>query len=125
MYINFDAMKYIFGPFDRLKYHHALASLHKEYGPIVKEDLGGREIIHLFDPEDIKTVSISVATCRGISSVDDDIIDSPNNYIYRRFTQKRGKAQKFHHCKKQLRFIESKNKCHLELVTQMERNGIG
>ena len=59
-------MQYIFGPFDRLKYHHALASLHKEYGPIVKEDLGGREIIHLFDPEDIKTVSISVATCRGI-----------------------------------------------------------
>ena len=59
MYINFDAMKYIFGPFDRLKYHHALASLHKEYGPIVKEDLGGREIIHLFDPEDIKTVSIN------------------------------------------------------------------
>ena len=68
-------MKYIFGPFDRLKYHHALASLHKEYGPIVKEDLGGREIIHLFDPEDIKTVSISVATCRGLpklgSSVDE------------------------------------------------------
>ena len=67
-------MKYIFGPFDRLKYHHALASLHKEYGPIVKEDLGGREIIHLFDPEDIKKVSISVATCREIklgSTVDE------------------------------------------------------
>ena len=53
-------MKYIFGPFDRLKYHHALTSLHNEYGPIVKEDLGGREIIHLFDPEDIKTVSINL-----------------------------------------------------------------
>lgn len=48
--------QYIFGPFDRLKYQHALESLHKEYGSLVKENLGGRTIIHVFDPEDIKTV---------------------------------------------------------------------
>lgn len=47
--------QYMFGPFDRLKYQHALESLHKEYGPIVKENLGGREIVHVFEPEDIKT----------------------------------------------------------------------
>ena len=48
--------QYVFGPFDRLKYQHALLAHHKEYGPIVKENLGGREIIHVFDPDDIKTV---------------------------------------------------------------------
>ena len=47
--------QYIFGPFDRLKYQHALESLNKEYGPIAKQNLGGREIIHVFEPEDIKT----------------------------------------------------------------------
>ncbi len=40
----------------RYKYHQVLDSLHKEYGPVVKEDIGGRVLVHAFDPEDIKTV---------------------------------------------------------------------
>ena len=49
--------QYIFGQFDRLKYQQALISLHKEYGPIVKQNLGGRDTVHVFEPDDIKTVS--------------------------------------------------------------------
>lgn len=48
--------QYIFGPFDRLKYHEALKTLYRTYGPLVKENLGGRVIVHVFQPEDIKTV---------------------------------------------------------------------
>ena len=48
--------QYIFGPYCRSKYHNVLKSLYEEHGPLVKQNLGGREIIHVFDPEDIKTV---------------------------------------------------------------------
>ena len=27
-----------------------------KYGPLVKENIGGKIIVHVFDPEDIKTV---------------------------------------------------------------------
>ena len=48
---------YLLGPYSRQKYHEALLSMRKEFGPLVKENLGaGKEIIHVFDPEDIKTV---------------------------------------------------------------------
>jgi hypothetical protein len=49
--------QYVFGPFNKFKYHEALAQLHKEYGPLVKENIGGRVIVHVFDTEDIKTVT--------------------------------------------------------------------
>lgn len=50
---------YLFGPYDRLKYHEALVAMNKEFGPLVKENLGaGKEIVHVFDPDDIKTVRI-------------------------------------------------------------------
>ena len=44
----------MFGPFRKDKYHEALSALHREYGPLVKENIGGRVIVHVFDPEDIK-----------------------------------------------------------------------
>lgn len=48
--------QYTLGPFERFKYHDALKSLNQTYGPLVKENLGGRVIVHVFDPEDIKIV---------------------------------------------------------------------
>ena len=49
---------YMFGPYNRLKYHEALADMHRQFGPIVKEQIGPeKEVVHVFDPEDIKTVS--------------------------------------------------------------------
>jgi hypothetical protein len=41
-----------------LKYHEALKSLYQTYGPLVRENLGGRVIVHVFHPEDIKTVEL-------------------------------------------------------------------
>ena len=42
--------------YDRFRYQKVLLSLYKEYGPIVKENFGDRNLVHVFDPEDIKTV---------------------------------------------------------------------
>ena len=30
--------------------------MYQRYGPVVREKIGGKNIIHVFDPEDIKTV---------------------------------------------------------------------
>lgn len=30
--------------------------MYNRYGPLVKEKIGGKYIVHVFDPEDIKTV---------------------------------------------------------------------
>ena len=30
--------------------------MYQQYGPIVREKIGGKYIVHVFDPEDIKTV---------------------------------------------------------------------
>lgn len=56
---------YVFGPFERFKYHEALRTMRKTYGPIVKENLGGKVIVHVFDPEDIKTVGASTSFYRS------------------------------------------------------------
>ena len=48
---------YWLGKYDRFRYQKVLQSLHREYGPVVKENFGDRTIVHVFDPEDIKTVS--------------------------------------------------------------------
>ena len=48
----------------RLKYHEALASMYKQFGPIVIEKIGtDKDIVHVFDPDDIKTVSYR--SCSG------------------------------------------------------------
>lgn len=44
------------GKYEKYKYHRVLNQLHQEYGPLVKENFGGRTIVHVFQPEDIKTV---------------------------------------------------------------------
>jgi len=51
-----SAYQYRFGNFKKTEYHLALMDMFKTYGPIVKENLGGKEIVHVFDPDDMKTV---------------------------------------------------------------------
>ena len=48
------------GKYDKLRYNKVLNLLYKEYGPVVKENFGDRTIVHVFEPEDIKTVIIHV-----------------------------------------------------------------
>ena len=47
------------GIYDIGKYHEVLQDLYKRYGPLVRQDLGKNVIIHVFDPDDIKTVYIN------------------------------------------------------------------
>ena len=54
-----NLFQYVLGPFDRSKYHEALSQLYRKYGPVVKEDIGGRTVVHVFEPEDIKTVRLT------------------------------------------------------------------
>ena len=44
--------------YDKLRYNKVLSQLYKEYGPVVKEKFGDKTIVHIFEPEDIKTVYI-------------------------------------------------------------------
>eukprot|EP00094_Tigriopus_californicus_P000302 TCALIF_00292-PA protein Name:"Similar to cyp-44A1 Probable cytochrome P450 CYP44 (Caenorhabditis elegans)" AED:0.20 eAED:0.20 QI:0/0/0/1/0.6/0.33/6/0/425 len=44
------------GPFNKFKYHEALQSLYRTYGPVVKQSIGGRVIVHVFEPSDIQCV---------------------------------------------------------------------
>lgn len=39
-----------------------LEDLYKQYGPLVRQDLGTRTLIHIFDPEDIRTVYMNEGT---------------------------------------------------------------
>jgi len=47
---------YRLGKRSKKQYHLALLDLYNEYGPIVKENIGGKDIVHVFDPDDIKTI---------------------------------------------------------------------
>ena len=38
------------------EYHHEVCRLHQKYGPVVREVFGTQTVVHLFDPNDIKTV---------------------------------------------------------------------
>ena len=60
------SFQYVIGPFSKTKYHEALASLHRDYGPVVRENIGGRVIVHVFDPEDIK---VGLSQCQTSSTV--------------------------------------------------------
>jgi len=51
-----SALMYRLGRRDKTQYHQALQDMYVEYGPLVKENIGGKVIVHVFDPEDIKTV---------------------------------------------------------------------
>lgn len=39
-----------------------MEDLYKKYGPLVRQDLGTGTVIHIFDPEDIRTVYINEGT---------------------------------------------------------------
>ncbi|XP_069693132.1 probable cytochrome P450 CYP44 isoform X2 [Periplaneta americana] len=54
--------QYKFGKHKVEKYHMVLEDLYKQYGPLVRQDLGTNTIIHVFDPDDIKTVYINEGT---------------------------------------------------------------
>ena len=61
----YDSKLRIKGNIFRLKYHEALASMYKQFGPIVIEKIGtDKDIVHVFDPDDIKTVSYSSSSGR-------------------------------------------------------------
>ncbi|XP_069693134.1 probable cytochrome P450 CYP44 isoform X4 [Periplaneta americana] len=69
--------QYKFGKHKVEKYHMVLEDLYKQYGPLVRQDLGTNTIIHVFDPDDIKTVYINEAAgmvCfeNRLSSFDDN-----------------------------------------------------
>ncbi|XP_071442560.1 probable cytochrome P450 CYP44 [Hetaerina americana] len=47
---------YKLGIYKPLKYHEALKDLCRKYGPLVRQDLGSKTTIHVFDPESVKTI---------------------------------------------------------------------
>jgi hypothetical protein len=47
------------GKYKIYRYHKVLEDLYKKYGCLVRQDLGTRTVIHIFDPEDIRTVYIN------------------------------------------------------------------
>ncbi|XP_049783975.1 probable cytochrome P450 CYP44 isoform X3 [Schistocerca cancellata] len=51
-----NLLHYKLGAFDGRKYHEVLERLHEQYGPIVRETIGSRTVVHVFDPDDIKEV---------------------------------------------------------------------
>jgi len=51
-----SSLMYRFGKRDKTEYHLALLDMYQEYGPLVRENIGGKTIVHVFDPDDIKTV---------------------------------------------------------------------
>lgn len=42
------------------RYHEVLKKLYKDYGPLVREKIGSKTIVHVFDPDDIQTVGPSL-----------------------------------------------------------------
>lgn len=48
--------KYKLGFYDVLKYHKVLDHLYHKYGPLVREKIGMTPLVHVFDPDDAKTI---------------------------------------------------------------------
>ena len=51
-----SSLLYRFGGRSKTEYHLALLDMYRQYGPIVRENIGGTTIVHVFHPEDIKSV---------------------------------------------------------------------
>lgn len=51
-----NLLSYKFGKFSIENYPAVLNKLHQEYGPICREKIGGRTVVHVFDPEDARTI---------------------------------------------------------------------
>jgi Cytochrome P450 len=41
------------------QYHKVLQQLNNQYGPLVKQQLGSETVVHVFDPDDVKTVYLA------------------------------------------------------------------
>jgi hypothetical protein len=54
------------GKYKIYSYHKVLEDLYKKYGPLVRQDLGTRTVIHIFDPDDIRTVYINEGTMPNV-----------------------------------------------------------
>nr|CAD7456203.1 unnamed protein product [Timema tahoe] len=44
------------------QYHKVLAGLYQKYGPLVRQNFGSNPVVHVFEPDDIKTVYMSEGT---------------------------------------------------------------
>ena len=53
-------LHYKLGILDYTKYHEVLHHFYQKYGPLVKEKLGNETIVHVFDPDDIKSKFVVV-----------------------------------------------------------------
>ena len=51
-----SALLYRFGERSKTEYHLALLDMYRQFGPIVRENIGGTTIVHVFHLEDIKSV---------------------------------------------------------------------
>eukprot|EP00096_Caligus_rogercresseyi_P010686 TRINITY_DN397_c1_g2_i1.p1 TRINITY_DN397_c1_g2~~TRINITY_DN397_c1_g2_i1.p1 ORF type:complete len:485 (+),score=30.47 TRINITY_DN397_c1_g2_i1:186-1640(+) len=51
-----SSYNYILGKYDKERYHLVLNDLYEQYGPICKQRIGNREVVHVFHPEDIQLV---------------------------------------------------------------------
>ena len=50
------SLMYKLGARDKTQYHLALMDMFRQHGPLVRENIGGKTVVHVFDPEDIKNV---------------------------------------------------------------------
>ena len=50
------SLMYKLGARDKDQYHLALMDMYRSYGPLVRENIGGKTVVHVFDPDDIKNV---------------------------------------------------------------------
>jgi len=51
-----SCLQYRYGTRNKTAYHLGLLDMFEQYGPIVQEHIGGKAVVHVFCPEDIKTV---------------------------------------------------------------------
>ena len=50
------SLMYKLGSRDKEQYHLALMDMFRRHGPLVRENIGGKTVVHVFDPDDIKNV---------------------------------------------------------------------
>ena len=56
-YMSLVSLNFVLeGYFKMSEYHIVLENLYRKYGPVVREDIGTETVIHVFDPDDVKTV---------------------------------------------------------------------
>ncbi|PSN52057.1 putative cytochrome P450 CYP44 [Blattella germanica] len=62
------------GKYNVEKYFEVLGQLYDQYGPVVKQELGNGIVIHVFDPDDIKTVYINEGTMPNIAPLQESAL---------------------------------------------------